>query len=210
MTTSERIRRDPQNGKNGLSTANGFTLIELMVVIAVLAIITSLALPSYRTLIEKRQVTSGAQQIGAFLSAAQLEAVRRNEFIAVHYEHSGPDDWCLGFVNVEVPAVNFGDANDCTCSADPAENTCKIDGADRVMVPANLNYAEALDGMDGDGVFVIDPVRGAMVDFTETPAFQFLSQPEETYALNVEMVPTGRVRICSASADKAVPGFDEC
>lgn len=201
MTTSERIRRDPQNGKIGLSTANGFTLIELMVVIAVLAIITSLALPSYRTLIEKRQVTSGAQQIGAFLSAAQLEAVKRNEFIAVHYEYTGPDDWCLGMV---------AGLDDCTCSADTAQNECKIDGADRVMLPANLSYAEALAGMDGDGLFVIDPVRGAMVDFTETPAFQFLSQPEETYALNVEMVPTGRVRICSSSEDKAVPGFDAC
>jgi hypothetical protein len=101
-------------------------------------------------------------------------------------------------------------ADDCTCSADTAQNTCKINDADRVMLPANLNYAEALVGVEGDGAFVIDPVRGAMVDFTESPAFQFISQPEESYALNVEMGPTGRVRICSASEDMAVPGFDEC
>jgi type IV fimbrial biogenesis protein FimT len=203
MTTSELFRRDPPKGKKEFSAHKGFTVIELMVVIAVVAIITSLALPSYRTLIEKRQVTSGAQQIAAFLSSAQLEAVKRNELVAVHYEFAGPGDWCIGVV--------VGD-DDCTCSADPAANTCEIDGSDRVMIPGNLNYEEALVGMDGDGVFVIDPVRGMMVNFTDGPTFQFLSTPEETYALNVLMAPTGRVSLCSDTdrADSAVPGFDEC
>ncbi len=58
METFGQTRRYPQNGKNGFSKYRDFTLIELMVVIAIVAIITSFALPSYRTLIEKRQVTS--------------------------------------------------------------------------------------------------------------------------------------------------------
>jgi type IV fimbrial biogenesis protein FimT len=203
MTTSELIRRDPQKGKKEFSTHKGFTVIELMVVIAVVAIITSLALPSYRTLIEKRQVSSGAQQIAAFLSSAQLEAVKRNEIVAVHYEFADTGDWCIGVVVGE---------DDCTCSSDPAANTCEIDGSDRVMIPANLNYEEALVEVEGDGAFVIDPVRGMMVDFTDGPVFQFLSTPEETYALNVVMGPTGRVSICSDTdrASTQVPGFDEC
>ena len=55
MKTFGKTRRDPQKGKKEFSTHKGFTIIELMVVIAVIAIITSFALPSYRTLIEKRQ-----------------------------------------------------------------------------------------------------------------------------------------------------------
>jgi hypothetical protein len=80
------------------------------------------------------------------------------------------------------------------------------------MIPDNLNYEEALVGMNGDGAFVIDPVRGMMVNFADGPDFEFLSTPEETYALNVLMGPTGRVSICSDAdrADTAVPGFDEC
>jgi prepilin-type N-terminal cleavage/methylation domain-containing protein len=54
MTTFGQIGRDPQNGKITFSKDKGFTLIELIVVIVVVAIITSFALSSYRTLIEKR------------------------------------------------------------------------------------------------------------------------------------------------------------
>ena len=55
MPSRALSRRDPQNGKNGFSIARGFTVIEMMIALAVLAIITSLALPSYRALLEKRE-----------------------------------------------------------------------------------------------------------------------------------------------------------
>jgi prepilin-type N-terminal cleavage/methylation domain-containing protein len=204
--------RDPQNGKNGFSKTKGFTVIELMIVVAVMAIVASLALPSYRTIIEKRQVTSGAEQVAAFLSSAQLEAVRRNENVAVSYVFSGPGDWCVGMTVGSDP---------CDCVYDPSVNavddgatTCKIEGVTRAFSPANLTHAEALEAIDGDDdlTFVIDPVRGLMVDPTDGASFQFLSQPENTYALNVQIGVTGVVRICSdtSRADTLVPGFKPC
>ena len=200
MPNRAQSRKDPQNGQNGFATSKGFTLIELLIAVAVLAIITSMALPSYRTIIEKRQVTSGSQQVGAFISAAKLEAVKRNENVTVSYVYTDETDWCIGMV--------IGDAN-CTCSADTDANTCKIDGTDRVLIPDNLNYSDALQGVDGNDGFVIDPVRGMLVNFTDVTSFQFVSQPEETYALNTRIGPTGRVSICSVS-DHEVTGFELC
>ena len=200
MPNRAQSRKDPQNGQNGFATSKGFTVIELLIAVAVLAIITSMALPSYRTIIEKRQVTSGSQQVGAFISAAQLEAVKRNENVTVSYVYTDETDWCIGMV--------IGDAN-CTCSADTDANTCKIDGTDRVLIPDNLNYSDALQGVDGNDGFVIDPVRGMLVNFTDVTSFQFVSQPEETYALNTRIGPTGRVSICSVS-DHEVTGFTLC
>ncbi len=202
--------RDPLEGKNGFSATRGLTLIELLVVVAVVAIITTLALPSYRAIIEKRQVTSGAQQLAAFVSSAQLEAVKRNQRVAVRYDFTEVGDWCLGIVNEE--SDGWDDANGCTCSADPDVNECTLDDADRVFVPANLSHGEVFQAIDGadDGFYVIDPVRGMMDDFTDVVSFQFVSKPEQTYALNVEVTPTGRVRICSDAGDQKVPGFEEC
>ena len=210
MPSHALTRRDPPQGKNGFSNIQGFTLIELMVVLAVVAIITTLALPSYRAIIEKRQVTSGAQQLAAFVSSAQLEAVKRNQRVAVRYDFTDSGNWCLGIVNEE--AAGWNDLSGCTCSADHDTNTCTLDDADRVMVPDNLSYNEAFEAIVGqeDSFYVIDPVRGMMEDFTDVVSFEFVSKPENTYALNVEVAPTGRVRICSDSGDQKVPGFDEC
>ena len=75
-----------------------------------------------------------------------------------------------------------------------------------------LKVAEAVSGITGqdDSFYVIDPVRGMMVDFTDAVSFELVSKPEQSYALNVEVAPTGRVRICSDSGDQKVPGFEEC
>lgn len=204
--------RDPQKGKNGFSTTRGFTggftLIEVMVVIAVVAIITSFALPSYRTIIEKRQVTSGAEQLGAFLSAVQMEAVKRSENITVSYDFTDSTEWCVGIAS--------GTAA-CDCSDTTVDGDCKIDGQIRVFNLENLNYPGALSAMsDGgdNGMFVFDPARGlvfadsSMADYGSAE-FGFLSD-DETYALNVQLSATGRVKYCSDSADKQVPGYDVC
>lgn len=210
MPSRALIGRDPQNGKNGFSATRGLTLIELLVVVAVVAIITTLALPSYRAIMEKRQVTSGAQQLAAFVSSAQLEAVKRNQRVAVRYDFTEVGDWCLGIVNEE--SDGWDESSGCTCSAIPEDNTCQLDDAARIMIPANLSYDEALEAIVGaeDSFYVIDPVRGMMDDFTDVVSFQFVSKPEQTYALNVEVTPTGRVRICSDTGDQKVPGFEEC
>ncbi len=124
MPIQAHTRRDPQKGKKEFSTNKGFTLIELMIGVGVLAIIMSLALPSYRTIIEKRQVTRGAEQLGAFLSAVQMEAVKRSENIAVSYSRTDSDTWCIGIVSGTAPC-------DCT-DTDIATADCKISGEDQM------------------------------------------------------------------------------
>ena len=221
MPSRALTRRDPPVGKNGFSTVRGLTLIELLVVVAVVAIITTLALPSYRAIMEKRQVTSGAQQLAAFVSSAQLEAVKRNQRVLVRYEFTDVGDWCVGMVN-QGNAVDptFYDPVDggCTCSEDIDANTCQLDDAERVFVPANLSYNEAVNGIDGsdDSFYIIDPIRGMMVDSSGildvdgSVSFQLVSKPEQSYALRVDVAPTGRVSICSPTAANRVPGFDCC
>ena len=219
MTTSEQNRRDPQKGKNGFSATRGFTVIELMITIGVIAIIASLALPSYRTMIEKRRVTSGAEQIAAFISSAKMEAIKRNEQIAIWRDE---DSQCMGYFSLAVDATR----EDCDClMMEPGGlNACAIDdfrdGSQmslRAMNNSVLNkpvdiYEIGLGGEDQ--LVVFDPVRGMLVedDTVELPLEVKMLSDDETYALNVRLSATGRTIICSDpdEGDIPVPGYDTC
>lgn len=53
----------------------GFTLIEMMVVVLVLAVLAAFAVPSFRTMIANQRVTSAAQELQVVLLYARSEAV---------------------------------------------------------------------------------------------------------------------------------------
>jgi type IV fimbrial biogenesis protein FimT len=204
MPSRALTRRDPPNGKKEFSTKNGFTVIEMMITLAILAIITALALPSYRAIIEKRKVTSAAEQAMAFVSSAQLESVKRNRDVAVHFkalEEGASIEWCLGMTD---------QPGDCDCLSD----ACEIDGAPRSFQSKSLGYRPDAKSIDVPAtqfpVIVFDPVRG-LTRGSETAQLALISPDQAMYALNVELSPTGRVKICtSARGSMAVPGFEPC
>ncbi|KIQ35802.1 hypothetical protein RT97_03260 [Variovorax paradoxus] len=53
----------------------GFTLIEMMVVVVLVAILTVLALPSFTTMMANQRVTSAAQELLTLLQFARAEGV---------------------------------------------------------------------------------------------------------------------------------------
>jgi len=57
---------------------NGVSLIELMVALAVLAILVSLAAPNFSTIVANNRVRTGVDGILAGLQLARTEAIRRN------------------------------------------------------------------------------------------------------------------------------------
>ena len=198
-----------------------------MIVVAVVAIITSLALPSYRTLIEKRNVTSGAQQIAAFFSAAKMEAIKRNEMIAIYTD---ADNSCMGFFSYDADAGTPRTNCDCTLSDPTLDNACAIDefqvgagGAEMALHTLNANLLNkpiniteiTIAGRADDDLVIFDPIRGMLVfDPAVVPMpleLKMLSN-HETYALNVQLTAAGRVTVCSdmTVADINVPGYDDC
>ncbi|MDP1527388.1 MAG: GspH/FimT family pseudopilin [Rhodocyclaceae bacterium] len=61
----------------------GFSLIELMVTLAVLAIIIAIAVPSFKTMILNQRVKSASFDIVASLAYARGEAVKQNGNITI-------------------------------------------------------------------------------------------------------------------------------
>jgi type IV fimbrial biogenesis protein FimT len=76
----------------------GFTLIELMVTVAVLAVLAALAAPSFRQLLAAQSVRTTGYDIVGDLVLARSEAVKRGENVTMTPVTS---DWAAGWsVNV--------------------------------------------------------------------------------------------------------------
>lgn len=61
----------------------GFTLVELMVVLAVLAILVTIGLPSFAELIKDNRTAAQSRELNAILTFARSEAIRRNDDVSV-------------------------------------------------------------------------------------------------------------------------------
>jgi len=69
----------------------GFTLIEAMIVVALLAILSAVAIPSFRSMMANNRVSSASAELQALLLYARAEAVYRRAGMAVamdtHHRH---------------------------------------------------------------------------------------------------------------------------
>ena len=79
-------------------TSSGFTLIELMVTIAVLAIIVSIAAPSIGTQLANQRVKSTTATLLNALKEAKAESVIRRQEITLSYDNDGAN---AGTIEIE-------------------------------------------------------------------------------------------------------------
>lgn len=75
--------------------AQGFTLIELVIIIAILAIMASIAAPSFTAMLATMNVRSAGFDLVSDLTMARSEAVKRNRSISVL---PVSEDWVNGWV----------------------------------------------------------------------------------------------------------------
>lgn len=84
---------------------HGFSLVELVVAIAVMITVTLLAIPAYQSSIGNSQIRTVAESVHAGLQQARMEAIKRNT--KVQFSLSTNSSWQLGCVTVteQCPSV---------------------------------------------------------------------------------------------------------
>ncbi len=101
-----------ETGRSAMNRPQGFTIIELMVTIVVLAILLSMAIPSFQSMIERRRLIGAAEAVYSDLQFAKSEALKKNINITAEIgdgddcEDLCPTGWCFK-VAEEVTACGF-------------------------------------------------------------------------------------------------------
>jgi prepilin-type N-terminal cleavage/methylation domain-containing protein len=169
---------DPLNRRPGTAMkrrANGLTLMELMVTVAILAILVALAMPSFNTFVARGRLSGAAEALAQDLQLAKSEALRRNADVTISFSDGAA--WCYGSV-VAAAACNCNVANSCALR--------RVD---------NTDYA---------GVTMAAPTfAGNATTFTARPGPVVAGQVELTHpnagTLRVSLGATGQVRVCSTT-----------
>ena len=134
------------------ASERGFTLIEMMVVIVLMAVMLGLALPSFSGLIERYRVEAMAKALMASISDARAEAARRGVKVTMQQRPGCQGrDWSCGWETL----VGSGDAAEILKRQDP-------DG--RVSIEKGAAGAMSFDPMGhstGGGRFSLRPADSA-------------------------------------------------
>lgn len=186
-----------------MRSLRGFTLIELMVTIAVLAVLMTLAAPSFSDFFQRYRLRGAADEVASLLVTARTEAMTRNRDVAVVF--GGTDAaWCVGAVAAAEPAT-LGDAvsavPSCNCTGD-----CTIGG--KVTEARGSNYS-GVARVATPASFVFDRLTGAVKPLSAAGTTSFKS-PNQKYTLAVDVSPLGRGQLCVPSGEPAMSGFPAC
>lgn len=103
---------------------SGLTLVELMVTIAVLVILLSIAVPSYQSTIASSQLTATTNDLLASLAQARMEALRQGKRITVCMSGSGTQ--CATSSTWQQGWISFTDIT-------RSGTTANVDGGDTIQ-----------------------------------------------------------------------------
>jgi len=169
----------------------GFTLVELMIGLAVLAVLTTLVVPSMGSALQRQRLRAAAEHLAADLTEARFEATRRGQ--ALHVLPRSGANWCW--------TVARQPACDCDEPAAPGSASCQFSRSSQTdHAGVKLLQARAVELAPGGTAGGPGHTPGAV------QAALFEGQPGQQ--LRVVVTALGRSRVCAPAAP--LPGVPAC
>lgn len=169
-----------------MQAQKGFTLLELMITIAVLAVVAAMGVPSMSRAMEKRNTIAAAEAIYSEIQLARSESIARSQTVFMNVvEGAG---WAIG----------FGDDPAC----DPTDNApaCALPDVDD-----NNPITHLLTFADRDDVSIVTTAN--QITFTSqrgqatSATISVTSQGDVGYAVTINIGMLGQVSLCSPNVD---------
>lgn len=187
----------------------GFTLIEMLVAVAVLVIMAALAVPAFNEFFEKARLRGATDDVVSFFNAQRLAAVKSDRQVRVSV-HGADGDWCVGarMAADPTPGQQVPAAAACDCSDDASE--CLVEGQAAVLSSASLGNASNRATIDaGDIAVTYDGRRGTLTPLA-AGGNVVLSSSSGRWRLRVDVLALGQTRACVVSGSLVISGYSAC
>ena len=182
----------------------GFTIIELMVTVAVIVVLMLIAQPSFEGLRQRAAIRGAGEHLASFWNQARLEAAKRNTMVKVGVVQSGGGGtFCLGAATTTDPT----DTVPCDCtSASPASDVCDIarfpnDQSEwRQVTLSGITLGGGSDLTDIEAV-VIEPKRTNLVVPADAGTISLTGPSGQfDYRLNLAVDRFGKAQLCESTS----------
>ena len=200
---------------------HGFSLIEVLIAMAILGILLALAAPSYSTWITNSRIRTTAESIQSGLQSARSEAVRRNSTIRFQLTSSIANDCTLSTTATNW-VISYDDPTLATDKCASARLNEAFPAADLTNNPAPriLQLRAASDGTSGveatadqaliafNGLGRVVPAPGALVEIDiNSPTRGTCTQLK---CLRVTVSAGGQVRMCDPNTSLPTTDTQRC
>lgn len=186
----------------------GFTLIELMIVVAVVAVILTLAVPSFRDMILMQRLRGINAQLVTDMAFARGEAISRGTYVQVHFKN----DSAMSCYTISGGAYIPGETL-CNCLLSTARCTGNSVEIRTVQYPRSESVV-VVPRIATTALYVIDPRTGGIVVVggdglePDTPEFEVEARIDATRVFRDSVGKSGRVKVCTPAG--STTGGEAC
>jgi prepilin-type N-terminal cleavage/methylation domain-containing protein len=179
------------------SRHSGFSMIEMMVVLGVVAILAAAATPSFVALRQRQTLDAVGQEVLGVWQAARMEAAKRNQMVKVGV-FTGTGVYCIGATTT----TSTTDSTPCDCTSAGA---CNVATFPRDPTSLKEWRGVTIEGTPtlgaNTGVAVIEPRRTSLTETGDAGAVS-LNGPtgSKSYRLNFRADRMGRALLCESTA----------
>jgi len=197
---------------------SGFTLIEMMITLAVAVVLVTLAAPSVRDMIDRSRLRGATDDLVNLLNNARGNAVKLGHNVNVAINQTG--NWCAGAISATNPATPGNQVAGVTACDCHSASTCLVGDTPLTMTKTSYGSAPsyvtltsvdaAIDssGAGNSGITFTSKFGG--LDFSALPGSPLveLRSPLGKYSTRITISPLGQTNVCYVG--KIISGYPSC
>jgi type IV fimbrial biogenesis protein FimT len=182
---------------------SGFTLIELMVTLAVLAILLVAAVPSFVDFFDRYRLRGAVDDVVSVISNARAASVKADRDVNIAFGGT-TSAWCVGANGAADPSG--GNPVPAVAACDCTNNSACLVGGERIAVDAGKHGNVAVNSVGTSFTYnsklgLIEPLGSATATFTS---------PAGKYDMRLDVNALGQASVCVPSGKPAIAGVTSC